>query len=64
MTLSRNLQLKAKYKLNNDLVCPNQGEEGCNPEIDCDLIVDVLVSNVNALTKKYDLDLCLDETTW
>lgn len=64
MTFSRNLQLKATYKLNNNLACPVRGEEGYDPASKYDFIYDVLVSNINALTKTADLDQCLDETTW
>jgi len=64
MTLARWLQIKRVYKLCDNGRAKKRGEEGYNPAYKYDFIYEVLVHNVNALTKHAELDLCGDETTW
>ena len=64
MTLERWVQLKRIYKLNNNDTAKSKDEIGYNPAYKYDLIFDVLTSNVRAITKKAELDLTGDETTW
>jgi hypothetical protein len=59
------MQIKRVMKLNNNQTSPKRGEEGYNPAFKFDLIyADVMISNLNAVTKHADLDQCSDETTW
>ena len=64
MTLERWFQLKRIYKLNNNDKKKSKDEIGYNPAYKYDFIFEVLTSNVRALTKKAELDLTGDETTW
>ena len=64
MPLSRWNQLKRVYKLNNNDKAKGKGEVGYNPTYKYDLIYDVLTSNVRAITKRAELDLTGDETSW
>lgn len=64
ITHTRWLQIKRVMKLNNNQTSPKRGEEGYNPAFKFDLIYDVLISNLNAVTKYAEADQCGDETTW
>jgi hypothetical protein len=64
MTKTRWLEIKRCIKLCNNLTAKKQGEQGYDPAYKFDMIYDVMVHNVNALTKHACLDLCGDETTW
>jgi hypothetical protein len=64
ITHTRWLQIKRVLKLNNNQTSPKRGQEGYNPAFKFDLLYDVLISNLNAVTKYADLDQCGDETTW
>jgi hypothetical protein len=64
MNHSRWLQIKRCIKLNDNRSSPLKGEEGYNPADKFDLLYDVCISNLNELTKKAELDVCADETTW
>ena len=60
----RFLQIKRTIKLCNNYEAKRKGELGYEPAYKYDLIFKALVANCNALTKKADLDLCGDETTF
>ena len=64
MTYRRFLQIKRTLKLCDNRVCPKQGEDGYDPLYKLDYIWKVLVHNVNAISKKVELDLCGDETAY
>jgi len=64
MRYGRWKQVKRVVKLNNNLTSPKHGEEGYDPAHKFDMLDDVLVSNINSITEKADLDTCADETTW
>ena len=51
-------------KLCNNETAPKNGEEGYNPAYKFDMLWNVMVHNVNAITKDAELDLCGDETTY
>jgi|SaaInl74LU_5_DNA_1037368.scaffolds.fasta_scaffold05988_1 hypothetical protein len=61
---SRYLEVKRNFKLNINDKEKKRGEDGYNPCNKYDYIYQVLVSNMNNLTKKADSDCCIDETTW
>lgn len=63
MRHSRWLQIKRVLKLNNNN-SPKRGQDGYDPAYKYDMLYDVLVHNVNAVTERAELDLCGDETTW
>jgi len=63
-TKTRWLELKRVVKLCNNNTAPKRGEANYNPAYKYDLIYDVLVTNVNAITGKAALDLAGDETTY
>jgi hypothetical protein len=56
ITHTRWLQIKRVMQLNNNPTSPKRGEEGYNPAFKFDLIYDVMISNLNAVTKHADLD--------
>ena len=58
------LQIKRVIKLCNNETAPKRGEPDYNPAYKYDMIYDVLVQNLNAITEEAELDLCGDETTW
>jgi len=58
------IQLKRVYKLCNNSESPKRGQEGYNPAYKYDMLYDVLFSNVRAVSKRAELDMCGDETTW
>ena len=64
MSLQRWNQLKRIFKLNNNDLAKKRGEEGYNPTYKYDMIYKTLVDNVLAITKKGELDLTGDETSW
>jgi hypothetical protein len=64
ITHTRWLQIKRVLKLNNNQTSLRRGEEGYNPAFKFDLIYDVMISNLNAVTKYAEADQCGDETTW
>jgi len=64
MTLSRWVQIKRVLKLCNNDKAKKMGEEGYDPCYKYDLIFDVIVNNVIALTARAELDLTADETSW
>jgi hypothetical protein len=64
ITHTRWLQIKRVMKLNNNDVSPKRGEAGYNPAFKFDMLYDVLISNLNAITKHAEADQCGDETTW
>jgi hypothetical protein len=63
-THTRWLQIKRVMKLNNNQSSPKLGEEGYNPAFKFDMLYDVLISNLNAVTRYAESDQCGDETTW
>jgi hypothetical protein len=58
------LQIKRVIKLCNNETAPKRGEPGYNPAYKYDMLYDVLIENLNAITEEAELDLCGDETTW
>ena len=64
MSLHRWNQLKRIFKLNNNDIAKQKCEDGYNPTYKYDMIYRTLVDNVIALTKKGELDLTGDETSW
>ena len=64
MSMTRWHQIKCILKLNNNDTSKKKGEKGYNPSYKYDLIYDVIVSNVRAMTKFGELDLTGDETSW
>ena len=65
LNFSRWYELKRMMKFNdNTASVPKQGEAGYNPCVKYDLIYEVLVNNTIALTRKGELDLTGDETSW
>jgi hypothetical protein len=63
-TKSRWLEIKRVYKMCNNLTSKRRGEEGYDPAYKYDYLYDVLIHNVNAVTRDAGLDLCGDETTF
>ena len=64
MRHARFLQIKRCIKLNNNEATPKRGESGYDPAYKYDFIWDVLVHNVNAISKSAGQDLAGDETSW
>ena len=64
MSYRRFLQIKRTLKLCDNRACPKRGEDGYDPAYKFDYIWKCLVHNVNAVSKKAELDLCGDETTY
>ena len=64
ITHRRWLQVKRVYKLNDNTEAAKKGEPGYDPAYKYDMIWDVLVHNVNAITAYTALDLTGDETTF
>jgi hypothetical protein len=58
------LQIKRVIKLCNNETSPKRGEPDYNPAYKYDMLYDVLIENLNAITEEAELDLCGDETTW
>jgi hypothetical protein len=44
--------------------CQKKGDAGYEPAYKYNMIFDVIISNVNYLTKEAALDMCGDETTY
>jgi hypothetical protein len=63
-TKTRWLQLKRVIKLNNNANIKKKGNGGYEPAYKYDMIFDIIISNVNFLTKEAALDMCGDETTY
>lgn len=63
-TKERWLLLKRIYKLNINTPAKKKGMAEYNPAYKYDFIFDVIISNVNAITKDACLDLCGDEITY
>ena len=63
MTFSRLCQLKRVMKMHHPS-CPQRGQHGYDPAYKYDLPWRVLTHNTNALTKKADENLMIDEMTW
>ena len=64
MTLTRWNSIKRILKLNNNDTAKKNGEAGYNPAYKYDMIFDVIVKNVIAITKYGELNLTGDETSW
>ena len=64
MTLERWVQLKRVLKLCNNDTAKKRTEQGYDPCYKYSMIFDVIVQNTIALTKKGELDLTGDETSW
>ena len=64
LTLHRWFQLKRMFKLCNNDTAKKRGEDGYDPAYKYDFIYRTIVDNVIALTKKAELDLTGDETSW
>ena len=65
MTSTRWLEIKRIYKLcDNGTPASDKNSPLYNPAYKYDMIYDTIVSNVNAISKTADLDLCGDETTY
>jgi hypothetical protein len=64
MTSSRYRQIKAIFKINNNMVEPKRGQPGFDPCNKYDYIFKTLVYNMNYFTKQADMDFGLDESTW
>ena len=65
MKYHRWLQIKRVMKLNdNDTAAADPNSPEYNPAYKYDMLCDVITSNINAVSKHADLDLCGDETTW
>jgi hypothetical protein len=64
-TKTRWLQLKRVFKLNDNATeKKKKGEPGYDPAYKYNMIFDVIIANVNYITKYAALDLCGDETTY
>jgi hypothetical protein len=50
-------------KVNNNQASPKHGEEGYNPTFKFDMLHEVLISNLNAITKYAKKDQCGDKMT-
>jgi hypothetical protein len=61
---TRWLEVKRVYKLCNNVAAPKKGQAGYDPAYKYDFIYKVLCHNVNAISKRCDLDMCGDETSW
>jgi hypothetical protein len=57
-------QIKRVMKLINNQSSPKHGEEGYNPAFKFDMLYDVLISNLNVVTRYAKSDQCGDKTTW
>jgi hypothetical protein len=66
ITQTQWLQIKCVMKLNNNQASPKRGEEGYynHQAFKFDILYDVLISNLNAITKYAKADQCGDETPW
>ena len=64
LTHRRWLQIKRVEKLCNNDVCPKRGEEGYDPMYKYDYIYKCIIHNLNELSKRAELDLMGDETSW
>ena len=64
ITQSRWLQLKRIYKLCDNDQAPKKGQDNYNPAYKYDYLFCCIVENMNAITRRADLDLCGDETTY
>jgi hypothetical protein len=64
ITHTRWLQIKRTLKLCDNESAPKRGEVGYDPAYKYDYIFRCIVDNINALTKRAELDLCGDETTY
>ena len=64
LTYERWLQIKRTIKLCNNSTAPKRGDDGYDPAYKFDLIYDVLIANVNAITEFAELDQGGDETTF
>ena len=64
MSHRRWLQVKRVKKLCNNDVAPKKGEEGYNPCYKYDYIYKVIVHHGNQLSKRSELDITGDETSW
>lgn len=64
MTYTRYRQIKAIFKINNNMVEPKPGQPGYDPCNKYDYIFKTLVHNMNYFTKRAELDFGLDESTW
>ena len=63
--MTRFLQIKRVLKLcSNTANSSKKDHPSYNPAYKYDLLYDVLIHNINAITKYADLDQCGDETTW
>jgi hypothetical protein len=58
------LQIKRCIKLCNNETAPKRGEPAYNPAYKYDMLYNVLIENLNAITAEAELDLSGDETTW
>jgi hypothetical protein len=58
------LQIKRVLKLNSNQTSPKRGEEGYDPAFKFDMLYDVIISNLNTITKYAEADQYGDETTW
>ncbi len=64
ITHTRWLQIKRVLKLNDNQASPKRGEEGYDPAFKFNMLYDVIISNLNTITKYAEADQCGDETTW
>jgi hypothetical protein len=48
----------------NNETAPKRGEPDYNPAYKYDMLYNVLIENLNAITEEAELDLCGDETLW
>lgn len=64
MKKTRWTAIKRYFKLNNNSVEKERGEEGYDPSNKYDHIYKCLVSNINYFTLKADIDITIDESTW
>jgi hypothetical protein len=55
---------RLQIKLCNNETVPKCGEPDYNPAYKYDILYNVLIENLNAITEEAKLDLCGDETTW
>lgn len=60
MTKTQWLELKRVYKLCNNREAKKKGEEGYSPAYKYGYFYDMLVHNVNAITKHARLDICVE----
>jgi hypothetical protein len=58
------LQIKRCIKLCNNETAPKRGEPDYDPAYKYDMLYNVLIENLNAITEEAELDLSGDETTW